>query len=81
MSHVRPNDKIARHRRSDCRKGRHQYGESQNIGAGIVRRVCEVCAYVTIDLTSADELETPLVRKQGSVSSTVAQQSETSRTT
>ena len=76
MSHLRPDDKTARHRRSDCRKGRHQYGESQNIGAGIVRRVCEVCADVTIDLTNAEELTKPVVKKQDTIISMAAQQSE-----
>ncbi|MGH8947181.1 MAG: hypothetical protein ACRDVL_13665, partial [Acidimicrobiia bacterium] len=38
-----------------CLLGRHHYGEDHEVGAGIQRRVCEVCAAVTIDLTRADE--------------------------
>ena len=78
MSHVRPEDKTPRARRSDCRKGRHTYGESQGIGAGLLRRVCELCSAVTIDLTNADELTTPLPQPQPNILSLTAQQSEAS---
>jgi hypothetical protein len=50
VSHLRPGEKVRRNRAA-CRKGRHSYGASQNVGAGIVRRVCDVCSEVTIDLT------------------------------
>ncbi len=78
MSHVRPEDKTPRARRSDCRNGRHTYGESQGIGAGLLRRVCELCSAVTIDLTNADELTTPLPPPQPNILSLTAQQSEAS---
>jgi hypothetical protein len=54
MTHLREQDR-RKHRPSDCRKGRHAYGETQYIGAGITRRVCETCGDVTIDLTAAHE--------------------------
>jgi len=76
MSHVRPEDKSTRARRNDCRKGRHTYGESQHVGAGIVRQVCDVCSAVTIDLTSADELRVPVLRSKSSILDMTAQQSE-----
>lgn len=60
MSHLRPEDR--KPSRTACRKGRHAYGESRSIGGGIERRVCETCGEVTIDLTEADEVTTPLRR-------------------
>ena len=61
MSHLRPEDRNKR-ARTACRKGRHYYGETQNIGAGITRRVCEDCGEVTIDLTGVEEVTTPVNR-------------------
>ena len=61
MSHLRPEDRN-KHSRTACRKGRHYYGETQNIGAGITRRVCEGCGEVTIDLTGVEEVTTPVNR-------------------
>lgn len=61
MSHVRPEEKTDRHRRLSCRRGRHDYGANQNIGAGIIRRVCEACGAVNIDL-SETELSRPVLR-------------------
>lgn len=54
MTHLREPDR-RKHRASDCRKGRHAYGESQYIGAGITRQVCDTCGDVTIDLTAAHQ--------------------------
>jgi hypothetical protein len=54
MSHIRPEPKTPKHRIADCRKGSHAYAEGQHIGAGIMRRVCETCSYVTIDLTGSE---------------------------
>lgn len=76
MSHIRPGDKSRKHRRSDCKKGRHDYGEPQSVGAGIVRQVCKACAAVTIDLTQADELRTPLKKKGRSILSMVSRRSK-----
>lgn len=76
MSHLGPIDETPRRRRADCRKGIHDYGEPQNIGAGILRRVCGLCAMVTIDLTNADELTAPLIPNQTSIIELAAQQSE-----
>lgn len=59
MSHLRPDEKT-KNTQAACRKGRHGYGESQNIGAGIQRRVCETCGEVTIDLTGAEPLTAPV---------------------
>lgn len=69
MSHLRPEDRSVKHSRAACRKGRHYYGEPQKIGAGILRRVCEACGEVTIDLTNADELTTPVLRHSPNISS------------
>jgi Zn finger protein HypA/HybF involved in hydrogenase expression len=73
VSHLRPETKTMKRRRADCRKGRHIHGESQNIGAGILRRVCEVCGDVSIDLTKADELSVPLIKLNKSIISMAAQ--------
>jgi len=54
MSHIHPEPKSSKHRIADCRKGNHAYAEGQHIGAGIMRRVCQTCAYVTIDLTGSE---------------------------
>ncbi len=69
VSHLRPEDREAFRGQWSCRKGRHLYGESKKVGGGILRRVCEACGEVTIDLTVADELTTPLVRRPDKVSS------------
>lgn len=63
MSHLRPEDRSQKTSRAACRKGRHHYGESQRIGAGILRRVCAACGEVTIDLTGVDEVTMPVIRR------------------
>lgn len=60
VSHLRPEEKTGRHKMSACRKGRHAYGEEQNVGAGILRRVCDVCGSVSIDLTQAEDPGKPV---------------------
>lgn len=77
MSHLHPEPKKQKQRRSDCRKGSHEYGQPQNIGAGIVRRVCSLCSAVTIDLTNADELTTPVISPQSNIIAMTARHSET----
>jgi hypothetical protein len=72
VSHLRPQDRSPKKSRAACKRGRHYYGESQNIGAGITRQVCETCGEVTIDLTGAHEVSAPVIipsRLLGSVSS------------
>jgi len=70
MSHVRPDAKSEKHRPSACKKGQHDYGVSQYIGAGIERRVCTTCSAVTIDLNAADNsLASPLVQNHATVES------------
>lgn len=59
MTHIR--EKPRKHRMSDCRKGSHDFGEPQSIGAGMARQVCSTCSAVTIDLTNADRLTEPFV--------------------
>ncbi len=61
MTHLREQDR-RRHRVSSCRKGRHNYGQAQDIGAGIERRVCDTCGDVSIDLTAAHEPEASQAR-------------------
>lgn len=69
MSHLRPEDKTPRLRRLSCRKGRHEFGEAQQIGGGITRQVCETCSAVSIDLSGAHGRKTPIVSKnEGTVS-------------
>lgn len=72
MSHIRPEPKPSKHRIAECRKGSHDYAEGQHIGAGITRRVCQTCAYVTIDLTGAEA--TSLSELYGASSVSAAQQ-------
>jgi hypothetical protein len=62
MSHLRPEAR-PRHKLSSCKKGHHNYGETQAIGGGITRQVCETCADVTIDLTAVDHM--PELHPQG----------------
>lgn len=47
--------RLRRRARAECRENRHRYGAAQEIGGGILRRVCAVCGAVSIDLTAADE--------------------------
>jgi hypothetical protein len=51
MTHVRAEDITAVHRKSSCRRGDHRLGNPQNVGAGILRRVCLACGSVSIELT------------------------------
>lgn len=67
MRHLRPEDRSRKQNRAACRKGRHLYGESQNVGGGIARQVCETCGEVTIDLTDAESLSEPVVRPNGKI--------------
>ncbi|HET8740036.1 MAG TPA: hypothetical protein VFO17_09920 [Acidimicrobiia bacterium] len=67
MSHLRPEDRSSKRSRAACRKGRHDYGDGQNIGAGIVRQVCQTCGEVTIDLTGAEELAQPVIKSTGKI--------------
>jgi hypothetical protein len=70
MSHLTPGERSARHKISSCKKGKHLYGEPQNIGAGIVRQVCLTCAAVSIDLTGVDaSIDEPVVRPHRKISS------------
>ena len=62
MTHLRPEDRPTRRVRSACRRGRHFYGEGQHVGGGIVRRVCDECGEVSIDLTQVEEVTRPLGR-------------------
>lgn len=69
MSTSRPAPKASdRHRKAECRKGRHHFGSNQNIGAGITRRVCDTCSAITIDLTGSYELAYPVVSSQEPIS-------------
>lgn len=49
------NQEFGKHRarRNGCRHGHHQLGEGTPVGGGIMRRTCELCGAVTIDLTEA----------------------------
>ena len=74
MSHMRPEVKASKHRIADCRKGNHDYAEGQHIGAGIMRRVCRTCAYVTIDLSGAEPTSNGMIELQSVSELTTAQQ-------
>lgn len=70
MAHVRPESKTSKHRLASCKKGKHDFGEAQYIGAGIARQVCGTCAAVSIDLTTVDDsLDTPLVQTHRTIHS------------
>jgi hypothetical protein len=75
VSHLRPEGKPSKHRRSDCRKGLHDFGALQNIGAGISRRVCARCSSVTIDLTNSFELAAPVTSTHPTIGSMAARKS------
>lgn len=66
MSDLSPLGTAGKHKRSECRKGHHVYGESQHVGGGILRQVCDTCGEVTIDLTGT-ELSTPVLRHTGKI--------------
>ncbi|MGH8871603.1 MAG: hypothetical protein ACRDWS_06495 [Acidimicrobiia bacterium] len=57
MSHVRPEETSLFHRKFSCRRGRHRFGVGQQVGGGIIRRVCVACGSVTIDLTGVTDTE------------------------
>lgn len=42
-------------RRSECRRGLHDYRSSTSFGAGLRRVSCEVCGVVNIDLTEEQD--------------------------
>lgn len=69
MSHLTPEDRKSRHSRSACKKGRHLYGEAQNVGGGIRRQVCDTCGDVTIDLTGTEPLPAPVLRHSNIIGS------------
>lgn len=74
MSHIRPEPKPSKRRVTDCRKGGHDYAEGQHIGAGIMRRVCQTCAYVTIDLTGSELTSDGMIERQTLTQLTTAKQ-------
>ena len=74
VTHLRPEDRRPRQRRLACRRGRHEFGEPQHIGAGIVRQVCDVCSAVTIDLTGAYEAKTALISDNRGIISLVTRE-------
>jgi hypothetical protein len=57
MSHLRPEEIATGHKKSQCKKGNHRYGEGQSIGGGILRQICVVCGAVSIDLTGAEAVD------------------------
>jgi hypothetical protein len=74
MTHIRPALPPSKHRISECRKGRHDYADGQHVGAGIMRRVCQTCAYVTIDLTGSELTSDEMIERQTLSELTSAQQ-------
>lgn len=74
MTHIRPEPKAPKHRIADCRKGSHEYGDGQHIGAGIMRRMCQTCAYVTIDLTGSELTSDGMTERKSLSELTNAQQ-------
>ena len=57
MTHLHPKDISIAHRKSHCRRGRHRYGTPQQVGGGILRQVCLACGSVTIDISSAADMD------------------------
>ena len=39
---------------ADCKAEIHRFGEAQQAGPGILRRICVHCSHVSIDLTAQD---------------------------
>ncbi len=39
---------------AECKAEAHRFGEAQQVGTGIVRRVCVHCSHVSIDLTAQE---------------------------
>ena len=74
MSHIHPEPKSSKHRIAECRKGSHDYAEGRHVGAGIMRRVCQTCAYVTIDLTGSELNAAGMIERQTLPQLTSAQQ-------
>ena len=73
MKHLREKNRTRKHRIASCRRGRHDFSEQQNIGAGIARRVCAACSAVSIDLTQADHPESPTVQPRSIISAPTRQ--------
>jgi len=45
--------------RVQCRQEHHRFGSAQPVGGGIVRRVCNACGSVSIDLSEIDDAHLP----------------------
>lgn len=41
---------------AECKAGMHRFGEAQQAGPGILRRICVHCSHVSIDLTAQDPM-------------------------
>lgn len=39
---------------AECKAEAHRFGEAQQVGPGIIRRICVDCSRVSIDLTARD---------------------------
>lgn len=57
--HSRPGRRSRRKAYAQCRRERHRYGSPQQIGGGILRRICFACGMVSIDLTGATDHGAP----------------------
>lgn len=53
--HERPGRRDRRVARHNCHAGQHRYGSPKEIGAGIIRRICDACSAVSIDLTGVPD--------------------------
>lgn len=45
--------------RIECRQEHHRFGSAQPVGGGIVRRICDACGSISIDLTEVDDAHLP----------------------
>ncbi len=50
---------LARRLPAECKAEAHRYGEAQQVGPGILRRICVYCSHVSIDLTAQDATPDP----------------------
>ena len=50
---------LPRRHPAECRADAHRFGEAQQAGPGILRRICVHCSHVSIDLTAQDPLPEP----------------------
>ena len=51
----RRHSRVRRKALASCKEGTHRFGSGSHIGGGILRRICDACGAISIDLTAAED--------------------------